>query len=62
MKNVIQFVEEEEDDLIGEEEVEEGPPEEVMAILHSKSGWKDIDPAQTHIPPLSIKHVHQYFI
>jgi len=61
VKNVIQFIEEE-DDLIDEEEVEEGPPEEVMAILQSKSGWKDLDPAQTRIPPLSIKHIHQYFI
>ena len=57
----ITFIEEEDDDTLdGEEETDEPLPE-FMNIIESENGWQGID-KHTRIPPLSIKHIHEYFI
>ena len=60
---MIEFMDE--DDLmadVDDVDVDSSPPEEVMEIIRSKTGWQDLDPTRIQIPALSLQHIHQYFI
>ena len=60
---MIEFMDE--DDLmadVDDVDVDSSPPEEVMEIIRSKTGWQDLDHTCIQIPALSLQHIHQYFI
>ena len=63
VKNVVKFMEEEDEDMLDGEEKTDEPPPEFMSIIESEKGWQDLHVhVHTRIPPLSIKHIHEYFI
>ena len=55
---MIEFMDEE--DLmadVDDVDVDSSPPEEVMEIIRSKTGWQDLDPTRIQIPALSLQHI-----
>ena len=44
-----------------DEDNEESPFDEFATTLKGDRGWSDIE-ATTQVPPLSLKHIHEYFI